>query len=127
MKKILVSILLVMFIISCATLKPYDSETVKMSMQTIMGTAKAIGGALESKDLSSVPMDFMTLEQEFRMLSKMEAPKGSTDDWAMIHIQMADLSMEGKKAAEDGDGAKVGKILGKLFELQKKGHMNFKQ
>lgn len=126
MKKIVVSILLVLFLISCATLKPYDSETVKMSMQTIMGSAKAIGGALESKDLSSVPMDFMKLEEEFRMLANMEAPKGSTEDWAMIHKEMAKLSADGKKAAEAGDGEKVGMILGKLFELQKKGHMTFK-
>jgi len=126
MKKLVVFILLVLFLVSCTTLKPYDSDEVKMAMQTIMQSAKDISGSLEMNDLSKVPMAFSTLKNEFDTLAKMEAPKGAADQWTMMHQEMSSLSMEGEEAAKNGDAEKVGQILGKLFEFQKKGHSTFK-
>ena len=126
MKKSIILLLGIILLSTCATLKPYDSDTVKMAMQTILTHAKSIGGALESGDVSTAPADFMVLKEQFHKLSKMEAPKGSGEEWEMIHKKMVSLAVDGKKAAEAGDVEKVGMILGEIFDLQKKGHGEFK-
>ena len=126
MKKSIILLLGIVLLASCATLKPYDSNEVKMAMQTILSAAKTISGALEANDLSSAPMEFMVLKEQFLNLSRMEAPKGSLEEWKMTHEKMTSLAMDGKEAAEMGDVELVGSILGKIFEMQKNGHGTFK-
>jgi hypothetical protein len=127
MKKTFILLMGIILLASCTTVKPYDSDAVKMSMHIILDSAKSIGAAVESGDVSNSDMDFKTLKEEFHKLAKMEPPKGSEEEWEMIHKQMVSLSIEGLKAAKDGDVNNVGRILGELFALQKKGHGAFKE
>ncbi len=127
MKKFIVCILGIVFLASCYSTIPYDSKEVKTTMRKIMGTANSISGSLKKDDLSTVSDDFKVLKEQFQKLTKMEAPKGSNEEWLLINKEMVSLSIEGQKAAKSGDSEKIGTILAKIFEQQKKGHNSFKQ
>ncbi len=126
MKKFYLFLLVIIIFASCSTMKPYDSESVKMSMHTILASAKNIGTAVESGDVSQSATDFEMMKNEFHKLAKMEPPKGAADEWKMLHKEMYSLASDGMKASEEGDTAKTGMILGEVFALQKKGHGLYK-
>lgn len=126
MKKLVVVLTSLILLISCSSLKPYNSEAVKKSMRNIMSTAKSMSGSLQSGDFTSVKDGFVILEKEFTKLTKMESPKGSTDEWINLNKEIVALAVEGREAAEAKDGDAAGIILGKIFELQKRGHGQFK-
>lgn len=124
------SFLLVAFLFaglsSAAFADAYDKDAVVAGMRANVARVGAIKTAVAAQDFFAAGKSFFEYGALAAAMQKMDAPKGSQEEWSDIWVAFQDKAFEGVGACGERDAAKALKILDDIVAMNKVGHPAFR-
>ena len=127
MKKALMMVFAVVFFVSgIEVFADYNKEvTVKAMKENYAAFTKAKAAA-GSGDYFAAADGLMTIARNALMLSVMDPPKGSKEDWESLQKQLARAAFKGIGACGEGTKTAVDAAFSEMGSVQMKGHGTFR-
>ena len=121
MKKIFLILILVLASTS-VIFADYDSASVVAVMRGNLENINAAAAAAESGDYFQAAVHFMEVAEGMNSIKDFEPYRGSKADWDANLEAVVATSFQAIGACGMEDSEKVNELIGKLWELNKKGH-----
>lgn len=121
MKKAFLILIIVLFSTS-ALFAEYNSAAVVAVMRGNLANINAAAAATESGDYFQAAVHFMEVAEGMNSIKHFEPYRGSKADWDANIESVVETSFMAIGACGAEDLGKVNELIGKLWELNKKGH-----